>query len=289
MLKGIDISKWQKGINLDAIKTDFVIAKATEGIGYVDPTCDRYVQWCIKNKKQFGFYHFARTTNDPIAEAQFYVKNTRNYFEHGLPVLDYEGTAKNPPKASDVEWCRKWMVEVHRLTGVLPVFYTYEALEHQFDWSPVADLRGKLWLAKYPPMSRIIHNYNFSMCVKPTPKHWRVLDMIMWQFAGDNGRVDGYNGGIDCDVFYGGVETWLELSAKTLLDTTEHANTDEKDNEPINTPNKELLAEIERLKRDLKTSKEKNVKMLSELKAIKKIMQEYTNCIDTWIAESEEN
>ena len=32
-LKGIDISNWQNGINLNAIDADFVIVKATEGVG----------------------------------------------------------------------------------------------------------------------------------------------------------------------------------------------------------------------------------------------------------------
>nr|DAW20916.1 MAG TPA: hypothetical protein [Caudoviricetes sp.] len=35
MLKGIDISKWQNGIDIGATEVDFVICKATEGIGYV--------------------------------------------------------------------------------------------------------------------------------------------------------------------------------------------------------------------------------------------------------------
>lgn len=40
MLKGIDISKWQAGIDLNKINCDFVIIKATEGKSYVDPSCD---------------------------------------------------------------------------------------------------------------------------------------------------------------------------------------------------------------------------------------------------------
>ena len=43
-LNGIDISKWQSGINLSAVKADFVIVKATEGIGYVDKSCDGFFQ-----------------------------------------------------------------------------------------------------------------------------------------------------------------------------------------------------------------------------------------------------
>ena len=35
-MNGIDISNWQKGINLAAVPGDFVIMKVTEGTGYVD-------------------------------------------------------------------------------------------------------------------------------------------------------------------------------------------------------------------------------------------------------------
>lgn len=41
-MNGIDISNWQRDINLSAIKADFVIVKATEGIGYVDKSCDAF-------------------------------------------------------------------------------------------------------------------------------------------------------------------------------------------------------------------------------------------------------
>ena len=33
-LNGIDISNWQKGIDLSKVPCDFVICKATEGTGY---------------------------------------------------------------------------------------------------------------------------------------------------------------------------------------------------------------------------------------------------------------
>ena len=38
-MNGIDISHWQKGIDLSKIKADFVIAKATEGIKTEEDFC----------------------------------------------------------------------------------------------------------------------------------------------------------------------------------------------------------------------------------------------------------
>ena len=68
VLKGIDISNWQRGFDLASTKPDFVIAKATEGLNFVDKSCDGFVQYAIKLDIPFGYYHFARS-NDPAKEA----------------------------------------------------------------------------------------------------------------------------------------------------------------------------------------------------------------------------
>ena len=36
-MNGIDISRWQAGINLAAVPCEFVVIKATEGTTYVNP------------------------------------------------------------------------------------------------------------------------------------------------------------------------------------------------------------------------------------------------------------
>lgn len=38
MMNGIDISSWQEGIDLNAVPTDFIIIKATEGTRFIDDT-----------------------------------------------------------------------------------------------------------------------------------------------------------------------------------------------------------------------------------------------------------
>ena len=40
-MNGIDISSRQAGIDLAKVPCDFVICKATEGVGYVNPDCSR--------------------------------------------------------------------------------------------------------------------------------------------------------------------------------------------------------------------------------------------------------
>ncbi|WP_367267045.1 GH25 family lysozyme [Trueperella pyogenes] len=41
-LLGIDISHHQGSINITSLDVDFVIMKATEGVGYRDPNVDTY-------------------------------------------------------------------------------------------------------------------------------------------------------------------------------------------------------------------------------------------------------
>ena len=88
-LNGIDISNYQRGLDLAQVPCDFVICKATEGTTIVHNTCDPWIQQAIKLGKLWGFYHFMNG-EDPIAQAKHFVASCRNYFGNGIPVLDYE-------------------------------------------------------------------------------------------------------------------------------------------------------------------------------------------------------
>ena len=204
-LKGIDISNWQKGLNLEAINFDFVIIKATEGINFVDPCCDPFFQKAKSMNKLLGFYHFARSTvNDAKAEAQFFYKNTRNYFGQAIPVLDWED--KN---TWNVAWAKTWLDEVYRLSGVKPLIYMSEYVVNSNDWSSVVKGDYGLWVAKYRDSSP---DYNYDMTYAGNPpkvKWWS--GYAIWQWTG-SGRLFGYNYDLDCDVFYGDKTAWLKYA-----------------------------------------------------------------------------
>lgn len=199
-MNGIDISNWQAGINLSNIAFDFLIARATEGIGCVDKYCDGYIQQAIKLCKPFGFYHFARPTNDPIREADFFYNNCRGYFGKGIPILDWESG-----NTSKVTWAKKWLDRVYQLSGVKPVIYMSESVVNANNWSAVAAADYGLWVAKYRDNSP---DYNYNMAnagSRPKVKWWNFY--CMWQWT-SSGRLTGYNGNLDCDVFYGDRSTW---------------------------------------------------------------------------------
>lgn len=201
-LNGIDISNWQRGIDLSKVPCDFVIAKATEGIGYVDKSCDGFIQQALKLGKKIGFYHFARPTanNDPIREADYFYNNCKGYFGKGIPILDWEAENKH-----NVAWAKKWLDRVYQRSGVKPVIYMSESVVNSYDWSSVANADYGLWVAKYRDNNP---DYNYNMASagsRPRVKWWKFY--CMWQWT-SSGRLNGYNGNLDCNVFYGDGTTW---------------------------------------------------------------------------------
>ena len=201
-LNGIDISNWQRGIDISKVPCDFVIAKATEGIGYVDKSCDGFIQQALKLGKKIGFYHFARPTanNDAIREADYFYNNCRGYFGKGIPILDWEAENKQ-----NVAYAKAWLDRVYQLSGVKPVIYMSESVVNSYDWSSVANADYGLWVAKYRDNNP---DYNYNMAnagSRPRVKWWKFY--CMWQWT-SSGRLNGYNGNLDCNVFYGDGTTW---------------------------------------------------------------------------------
>ena len=229
-LNGIDISNWQRGIDLSKVPCDFVIAKATEGIGYVDKSCDGFIQQAKRLGKKLGFYHFARPRNDAVREAQYFYNNTKNYFGEAIPILDWEAENK-----SDVAWAKRWLDEVHRLSGVKPVIYMSESVVNSYDWSSVANADYGLWVAKYRD-NKPDYNYNMANAgSRPRVKWWEFY--CMWQWT-SSGRLNGYGGNLDCNVFYGDGATWDKYAGKS--GTTQPV----KPTQPVKKSNEEIANEV---------------------------------------------
>lgn len=191
MLRGIDISNWQAGLDADAVfpNVDFVICKATEGIAFVDGYCDSWVQWCRRNGKPWGFYHFANV-NSPAMEATHFINNTSNYFGEGVPVLDWEGD-------QGIGWVNEFVRVVHDQTGIWPWIY---ANPWRFNQGGV-EQNCMRWIASYPDVIRPGLDYD--------PGEVPETDGLVgcWQYASD-GRVPGYAGNLDVNLFFGDEAAW---------------------------------------------------------------------------------
>lgn len=208
-LKGIDISNWQKGIDLTKIEADFVIVKSSEGIDWADPSFVDLYNKAKKAGKKLGVYHFARPTanNTPEEEADSFLKIIKQVNAVGEAVLVLDWEAEN---IHDVAWAKRWLDHVYKKTTVKPLFYSYENCVKSYDWSSVANAGYKLWIARYKD-NEADYNYDMSNAgTKPNVKYWK--DYIMWQWT-SSGKLDNYSGRLDCDIFYGDAKDWAALAA----------------------------------------------------------------------------
>jgi len=201
-LNGIDTSKWQSGLPDATINAAFIIFKATEGVGYIDPDCNASYQESKAAGKLLGVYHFARPDyNDPISEANFFVDNIQGYIGEAMLVLDWECEPKN-----NVAWAKQWLDHVYARTGVKPVIYMSESVVNSYDWSSVANADYGLWVARYRDN---IDDYDYDMTLAGDypSVNWWAQGYCMWQWT-SNGHLAGWGGDLDLDIFFGDDDTW---------------------------------------------------------------------------------
>jgi len=203
MILGNDISKFQGSVNFDIYKnnSNFVIAKASEGVGYID-------SWFGNNRTQarrvglpFGSYHFARPDlgNYPQSEASFYC----NLID-GDPIregetlcLDFEVAFNDP-----VGWSKQWLDIVSNHFNCKPFVYLNQALTKKYDWSPVVNADYPLWIAAYTFDPK---NNNFST------GDWPSATMQQWT---NKQQVPGITGSVDGNVFFGDVNAFKACGYK---------------------------------------------------------------------------
>ena len=170
-----------------------VIVKATQGTGYVNPLCNH--QWDLAGSlgKLRGLYHYASGGN-PVAEAQYFINNIKNYVGQGVLILDWESYQNS--SWGNTNWARQFVNEVHRLTGVWPLIYVQESALWQ-----VANCASNcgVWVAKYASM---------------TWNSWAVPNMSV--SAGAFGALTGWQftgGDMDRSIWYLDAAGWNRLAA----------------------------------------------------------------------------
>lgn len=150
-MNGIDISSWQPADITAKVDYDFVIIKATEGTNYVSPVCDQQYQHAKTRGKLLGVYHFARGL-DPVAEADFFIKNIAGYIGEAVLALDWEADAI----AKGGEWVRAFVRRVKEKTGVPPLIYGSRSPLATAGIPAIAATENcGLWVAAYPNSARI--------------------------------------------------------------------------------------------------------------------------------------
>lgn len=194
-LNGIDVSNWQRGINLKAVPADFVIAKATQGTSYVSPDCARQVEQAAAAGKCVGTYHYISGAG-ANAEADFYINNISNWVGKYMLCLDWE-------KNQNSQWGNEAYLEqvvkrVIQRTGIPPVIYVQQSRMAQV--KPVAQRNNcGLWIAQYPN--------NNPTGYQSSPWNEGAYTCAIRQYS-STGRLSGYSGNLDLNKFYGDRNAW---------------------------------------------------------------------------------
>lgn len=200
-MNGIDVSGWQKGINLKEVPADFVIVKATQGTTYVNPDCDRAYQQAKEAGRLLGVYHYF-SGGDPAAEAEFFVKNVKGYVGEAILVLDWEGE-QNAKFSQGPAVAKPFLDRVKELTGVRPLIYMSKSVCRAHDWSAVAS-EYALWVAQYAD------NNTTGYQSKPWTDNkgygaWN--SPVIFQYS-SSGRLTGYSGNLDINIAYMDAAAW---------------------------------------------------------------------------------
>lgn len=143
MLKMVDVYSGSPRSFATLPETDITMIKATQGTGYVNPACNTDWEAAKKAGKLLGLYHYAGG-GDPIAEADYFINNIKNYVGQAVLALDWE--AYQNAAWGDSNWCRTFMDRVHDTTKVWPLIYVSQSAISQV--ANCASTCG-LWVAYY--------------------------------------------------------------------------------------------------------------------------------------------
>ena len=201
MMNGIDISRWQKDIQLSRVPCDFVIVKATQGTGYVSPTFKQQITSAESLGKYLGVYHYA-SSGGAIAEAEHFLRTVADYIGKAILVLDWEGEQNanfnNPSYALD------FLHYVKSKTGITPFIYMSKSVCRQYKW----DANFPLWCAQYKnqqPSGYQAQPWTDSKGFGA----WGAPKIFQYS---SKGQLDGYSGNLDLDIAYMDGAEWLSYA-----------------------------------------------------------------------------
>ena len=210
-LNGFDVASYQAGMNVGEVTGDFVLVKATEGIDYTNPEFNGHAKQTLSAGKKLGVYHFIRNDSDIKQQADYFLTVVKPYIGKAMLVLDFENTTGSTiQNQAGVGLAKQWLDYVYQQTGVRPVLYTGISCENSLDWSSVVKANYGLWIAQY-------NNYDAVIGYQPRDlygslKNWKTA--VMFQYT-STGRLPGWNGNLDFDVFYGDKSAWDKYAKTT--------------------------------------------------------------------------
>lgn len=213
-LNGIDIASYQAELDLSKVPCDFVIVKATQGTGYVNPSCAGHVEQALKLGKATGIYHYVSGGN-AVAEANYFVDNCKNWVGKVLFCIDWESNQNSA--WGNESYLEQLVNQVKARTGMPPMIYV-QASRYSQVAAVAKRTNSGLWIAQYASMN--------ATGYQATPWNEGAYSCAIRQYS-SAGRLSGWNGNLDLNKFYGDRKAWNayvgggSASATTTTTTTD--------------------------------------------------------------------
>ena len=215
-MNGIDISGWQKDLNLEVVPCNFVIIKATQGVKYTSKTFKEQIDKAIALGKLVGVYHYAGG-GGVEAEADYFLSVVKDYIGKAILCFDWEG--EQNPNFGNPSYAMSWLKYVKKKTGITPFLYMSKSVCRQYDWTAVKGF--PLWCAQYANRT----NTGYKREPWTDSKGFGAWKSpAIYQYSA-NGRLTGYNANLDLDKAYISAEEWKAYaSGETVVDNSKKSN-----------------------------------------------------------------
>lgn len=180
-----------------------VIAKCTQGVGYVDPAYTSFRDECKRLGLLFGSYAFGSGEHSGKEQARFFLDHAD---PDSLLALDWEWQQKKTLKEMTTAHAEEFVSYIHEQTGRHPVVYTSKSWVHECKpmplWTSVL-ANCPLWLCWYVDRHP----------ERALPRPWASFDL--WQYTNgtagpDLPRETPVLGHVDRNAFLGGEDALRE-------------------------------------------------------------------------------
>src|ERR1035441_6427784 len=223
---GIDVSTFQGSIDWAKVKASgitFAWARASEGVGYTDPSFTINEANAPAAGVLIGAYHYARFdlntgTSGATDEANYFWSIAQNYITNGgsyfMPMLDVEASTSGYSQATLSQWVNQWCLTLSNNAAAVgvtikPVIYASSSFANM--WFDSTVTQWTPWIAEW-------HSTN----PKPLPQSdaptstspWSTW--AVWQYV--NGTpTPGTAANTDQDIFNG---NWSSLVTTLVIGGT---------------------------------------------------------------------
>ena len=198
---GVDLSHYQEREDIiwdslylkkNSIKLEFAIFRATMGNDGADKNFLYFWKKARKHNLIRGAYHYYRPDEDPVLQANLYLKTIKLEKGDFLPILDVEKLPKKKSRTQFLNDIQIWLDIVEKKYGRRPILYTYISFYEDYLYAKFK--KYPLWIA------------NYNNVLSPTSIHsWK-----MWQFT-ENGITPGSKVKLDLNIYNGTKENMQEI------------------------------------------------------------------------------